>query len=100
VTQDTDMMAAPVLADNGTKTLPRRVPKGLMPSTWIGRGIRVEHTACGALRETVGVLGRPLPGWSYPQRGRHPHAYQLGHARHCRAAAELMPRSSVELQPN
>jgi hypothetical protein len=56
-----EMMAAPVLAENGTKTLPRRVPKGLLPSTWIGRGVRVEHAVGGAVRETAGTLADLYP---------------------------------------
>jgi hypothetical protein len=57
----TEMMAAPVVVENGTKTLPRRVPKGLLPSTWIGRGITVEHLVGGAVRETTGTLADLYP---------------------------------------
>jgi hypothetical protein len=55
----TEMMAAPV--DNGHKSLPRRVPRGLLPSTWEGRSLRVEHTVGGAVRETVGSLADLYP---------------------------------------
>jgi hypothetical protein len=57
----TDMMAAPVAVENGTKTLPRRVPKGLLPSTWQGRSLKVEHLVGGAVRETTGVLADLYP---------------------------------------
>ena len=46
---------------NGDKSLPRRVPKGLTPSTWIEREIRVEHTVGGAVRETTGTLADLYP---------------------------------------
>jgi hypothetical protein len=61
VTLDTDMMAAPVLAENGTKTLPRRVPKGLLPSTWQGRLITVEHVVGDVTRTTAGTLADLYP---------------------------------------
>jgi hypothetical protein len=61
VTLDTDMMAAPVAVENGTKTLPRRVPKGLLPSTWTNRLITVEHVVGGAVRTTAGTLADVYP---------------------------------------
>jgi hypothetical protein len=52
-------MTAPTT--NGDKPLPRRVPKGLLPSTWLERELRVEHTVGGAVRETVGTLADLYP---------------------------------------
>jgi hypothetical protein len=60
-TTSTEMMAAPVLSDNGHKSLPRRVPKGLLPSTWTGRELRVEHVVGGGVRETTGTLADCYP---------------------------------------
>jgi hypothetical protein len=54
-------LAAPVAADNGHKSLPRRAPKGLLPSTWLDRELRVEHNVGGAVRETVGTLADLYP---------------------------------------
>jgi hypothetical protein len=59
--EDTEMMAAPITVENGTRTLPCRVPKGLLPSTWIGRGITVEHLVGGAVRQTRGTLADLYP---------------------------------------
>jgi hypothetical protein len=47
-------MTAPV--DNGHKTLPRRTPKGLLPSTWVGRAVRVEYEFAGEGRTTTGAF--------------------------------------------
>ena len=49
-------MTAPTM--NGDKPLPRRDgPKGLLPSTWISRTLRIEYVgAMGEARETSGVL--------------------------------------------
>jgi hypothetical protein len=42
---------------NGTVSLPRRDgPKGLLPSTWIKRVLRLEYVVCGELRETTETL--------------------------------------------
>ena len=42
---------------NGTPSLPRRDgPKGLLPSTWLKRALRLEYVVCGELRETTGTL--------------------------------------------
>ena len=42
---------------NGSPTLPRRDgPKGLLPSTWLKRALRLEYVVCGELRETTGTL--------------------------------------------
>jgi hypothetical protein len=53
-----EMMTAP--DKNGTSqglALPKRsAPKGLLPSTWIGRTLRTEYVVCGELRHTTGAL--------------------------------------------
>jgi hypothetical protein len=42
---------------NGTPALPKREgPKGLLPSTWIKRVLRLEYVVCGELRHTEGTL--------------------------------------------
>ena len=42
---------------NGSPTLPKRDgPKGLLPSTWLKRALRLEYVVCGELRETTGTL--------------------------------------------
>ena len=42
---------------NGTPSLPKRDgPKGLLPSTWLKRALRLEYVVCGELRETTGTL--------------------------------------------
>jgi len=43
---------------NGTPSLPKRAaPKGLLPSTWMNRTLRVAYTDChGAGVETSGTL--------------------------------------------
>jgi hypothetical protein len=43
---------------NGTPTLPKRAgPKGLLPSTWLERTLKVAYTDCyGEGRETSGTL--------------------------------------------
>jgi hypothetical protein len=42
---------------NGTPALPKRTgPKGLLPSTWLSRALRLEYVVCGQLRETTGTL--------------------------------------------
>jgi hypothetical protein len=42
---------------NGAPALPKRVgPKGLLPSTWLSRALRLEYVVCGQLRETTGTL--------------------------------------------
>ena len=42
---------------NGSPTLPRREgPKGLLPSTWLKRALRLEYVVCGELREATGTL--------------------------------------------
>jgi hypothetical protein len=42
---------------NGTPALPKRsAPKGLLPSTWLKRHLRLEYVVCGQLRETTGTL--------------------------------------------
>jgi hypothetical protein len=52
-------MTAPTT--NGDKPLPRRAPKGLLPSTWLERELRIEHTVGGAVRETAGTLADLYP---------------------------------------
>ena len=42
---------------NGTPSLPKRNgPKGLLPSTWLERTLRLEYVACGELRTTRATL--------------------------------------------
>jgi len=43
---------------NGTPTLPKRTaPKGLLPSTWLQRSLRISYVDChGAGQETSGTL--------------------------------------------
>ena len=43
---------------NGTPALPKRAaPKGLLPSTWLGRSLRIEYMDCyGGGQETRGSL--------------------------------------------
>ncbi len=43
---------------NGTPALPKRTgPKGLLPSTWLERTLRVSYVDChGAGQETAGTL--------------------------------------------
>jgi hypothetical protein len=43
---------------NGTPSLPKRsAPRGLLPSTWLERTLKVEYTDCyGSGQETSGVL--------------------------------------------
>jgi hypothetical protein len=43
---------------NGTPSLPKRsAPKGLLPSTWLERTVRVLYTDCyGSGQETTGTL--------------------------------------------
>jgi hypothetical protein len=42
---------------NGAPALPKRAnPKGLLPSTWLSRQLRLEYVVCGQLRETTGTL--------------------------------------------
>jgi hypothetical protein len=52
-------MTAPT--SNGDKPLPRRAPKGLLPSTWLERELRIEHSVGGAVRETAGTLADLYP---------------------------------------
>jgi hypothetical protein len=49
-------MTAPNM--NGDKRLPRRDgPKGLLPSTWLNRSLRVEYAgSTGEMRETTATL--------------------------------------------
>ena len=42
---------------NGTPSLPKRTgPKGLLPSTWLERTLKLEYVVCGELRETTATL--------------------------------------------
>ena len=42
---------------NGTPALPKRNgPKGLLPSTWLERTLKLEYVACGELRTTRATL--------------------------------------------
>jgi hypothetical protein len=50
-----DAMARPDV--NGTPALPKRTgPKGLLPSTWQQRTLRLEYVVCGELRTTEATL--------------------------------------------
>jgi hypothetical protein len=51
-----EAMTAPTV--NGTPSLPKRsAPKGLLPSTWLERTLKVEYTDChGSGQETSGIL--------------------------------------------
>lgn len=52
-----EMMAAPVLAENGSQALPKRVAaRSLLPSTWIKRELVIEHVVGGAVRESRGTF--------------------------------------------
>lgn len=55
-------MAAPTTA-NGGRPVPRRVgTRGLLPSTWVGRALRVEYTdASGKAVTTTGTLADWCP---------------------------------------
>jgi hypothetical protein len=56
LTEIIEAMARP--ERNGTPPLPKRGgPKGLLPSTWLGRSVRLEYSDCfGSGREASGVL--------------------------------------------
>ena len=56
MTEILDAMSRP--DSNGTSSLPKRTaPKGLLPSTWLERTLKVEYTDChGSGRETSGTL--------------------------------------------
>jgi hypothetical protein len=43
---------------NGTPSLPKRTaPKGMLPSTWLSRAVRIQYTDChGTGQETSGQL--------------------------------------------
>ncbi len=42
---------------NGKPTLPKRGgPKGMLPSTWQQRSLRLEYVVAGELRQTTGTL--------------------------------------------
>jgi hypothetical protein len=41
---------------NGQVHVKRTGPKGLLPSTWLSRALRLEYVVCGQLRETTGTL--------------------------------------------
>jgi hypothetical protein len=56
LTEILQAMTAPDV--NGTPSLPKRQgPKGLLPSTWLERTLKVEYTDCyGSGQQTSGVL--------------------------------------------
>ena len=56
MTEILDAMTRPDV--NGTPALPKRAgPKGLLPSTWLERTLRIEYTDChGSGQETSGTL--------------------------------------------
>ena len=53
---DGNLMTAP--DKNGAPSLPKRqAPRGLLPSTWLERTLKVEYTDCyGSGQETSGTL--------------------------------------------
>jgi hypothetical protein len=52
--QITEVMTAPDA--NGQVHVKRNGPKGLLPSTWLKRALRLEYVVGGELRETTGTL--------------------------------------------
>jgi hypothetical protein len=58
VTEILDAMARPDVNGQQSSSLPKRsAPKGLLPSTWMNRTLRVAYTDChGAGIETSGTL--------------------------------------------
>jgi hypothetical protein len=56
LTEILDAMTRP--DSNGTPSLPKRAgPKGLLPSTWLARTLKVAYTDCyGSGQETSGTL--------------------------------------------
>jgi hypothetical protein len=47
---------------DGAPSLPRRVPRGLLPSTWIDRSLKVEYSdGFGSAQEASGVLLEMYP---------------------------------------
>jgi hypothetical protein len=56
LTEILEAMTAP--ESNGTPTLPKQTrPKGLLPSTWLERTLKVEYTDCyGSGQATSGTL--------------------------------------------
>ena len=47
---------------NGDRPLRRaNRPRGLLPSTWLERTLRLEHVVGGEVRQTVGVLADLYP---------------------------------------
>ena len=58
MTEILEAMTRPDANGQGTSTLPRRSgPKGLLPSTWLERTLRIEYAgAKGEARETTGAL--------------------------------------------
>jgi hypothetical protein len=53
----TTYMTAPSEAHNGTPALPKRAgTRGLLPTTWIKRELRIEHVVGGAVRESRGTF--------------------------------------------
>lgn len=50
-------MSAPAQSPDGTRLLPRRESKGMLPSTWLERSVRLEYAgADGKRTETTAVL--------------------------------------------
>ncbi len=41
---------------NGQVHAKRGGPKGLLPSTWLSRALRLEYVVCGELRQATGTL--------------------------------------------
>jgi hypothetical protein len=56
----TQMQTTP--SSNGEAPLPRRTPRGLLPSTWTGHTVKVEYTGADGLSATTsGALLELLP---------------------------------------
>ena len=56
----TEMTTTP--SANGEAPLPRRTPRGLLPSTWVSRSVRVEYTdGSGGAASTTGALVEYFP---------------------------------------
>jgi hypothetical protein len=82
-------MTAPTV--DGQPSLPKRAgPKGLLPSTWLARTLKVAYTDCyGSGQETEGDVARLLPGWADPERRRRQDVDFMGSARALRAGRGL-----------
>jgi len=56
-TGDLEVLDAMTRPEVGRPTLPKRTgPKGLLPSTWLDRTLKLEYVVCGDLRATEATL--------------------------------------------